>query len=83
MEFSRQETGVDSHSLPQGIFLTQGSNPGLPLPGESHGERSLVDYSLWDRKESDTNNTFNLSLSFPPRLQGLISRDSVFTGDIG
>ena len=83
MEFSRQETGVDSHSLPQGIFLTQGSNPGLPLPGESHGERSLVDYSLRDRKESDTTNTLNLSLSFPPRLQGLISRDSVFTGDIG
>ena len=81
MEFSRQETGVDSHSLPQRIFLTQGSNLGLPLSGESHGERSLVDYSLWDRKESDTTNTLNLS--FPPRLQGLISRDSVFTGDIG
>ena len=30
MEFSRQEyTGVGSHSLLQGIFLTQGSNPGL------------------------------------------------------
>ena len=24
------------------------------LPGESHGQRSLVDYSLWGRKESDT-----------------------------
>ena len=23
------------------------------LPGESHGQRSLVGYSLWDRKESD------------------------------
>ena len=30
MEFSRQETGGDSHSLLQGIFPTQGSNPGLP-----------------------------------------------------
>ena len=24
------------------------------LPGESHGRRSLVGYSPWDRKESDT-----------------------------
>ena len=23
------------------------------LPGESHGQRSLVGYSPWDRKESD------------------------------
>ena len=31
MEFSRPEnTGVDSLFLLQGIFLTQGSNPGLP-----------------------------------------------------
>ena len=29
MEFSRQNTGVGCHSLPQGIFLTQGLNPGL------------------------------------------------------
>ena len=26
----------------------------VSLPGESHGQRSLVDYSLWGRKESDT-----------------------------
>ena len=24
------------------------------LPGESHAQRSLVDYSPWGRKESDT-----------------------------
>ena len=29
MEFSRQDTGVGCHSLPQGIFPTQGLNPGL------------------------------------------------------
>ena len=29
MEFSRQNTGVGGCSLPQGIFPTQGSNPGL------------------------------------------------------
>ena len=25
----------------------------VSLPGESHGQRSLVGYSPWDRKESD------------------------------
>ena len=29
VEFSRQNTGVGCHSLPQGIFPTQPSNPGL------------------------------------------------------
>ena len=29
MEFSRQDTGVGGHSLLQGIFLIQGSNPHL------------------------------------------------------
>ena len=29
MGFSRQETGVGCHALPQGTFLTQGSNPCL------------------------------------------------------
>ena len=33
------------------------------LPGKSHGLRSLVGYSLWGRKESDT--TERLSLPFP------------------
>ena len=30
MELSRWNTGVGTHSLLQGIFPTQGSNPGLP-----------------------------------------------------
>ena len=30
-----QNTGVGSHSLLQGIFLTQGSSPGLPIAGKS------------------------------------------------
>ena len=30
MEFPGQNTGVGSHSLLQGIFPTQGMNPGLP-----------------------------------------------------
>ena len=34
MELSRQD-GVGSHSLLQGIFLTQGSNLGLPLQADT------------------------------------------------
>ena len=29
-------------------------SPPVLLPGKSHGQRSLVGYSLWGRKESDT-----------------------------
>ena len=32
------------------------------LPGKSHEQRSLVDYSPWGRKESDTTNTFTFIL---------------------
>ena len=32
------------------------------LPGKSHGQRSLVGYSPWDRKESDTTEQLTLSL---------------------
>ena len=34
MEFSGQNTGVGSLSLLQGVFPTQGSNPGLPHCGQ-------------------------------------------------
>ena len=47
MGFSRQEYW--SHFLLQGIFLTEGSNPGLQadsLPSESPG-KSLVTFNLW------------------------------------
>ena len=29
------------------------------LPGDSHGQRSLVDYSPWDHKESDMTEQLN------------------------
>ena len=32
------------------------------LPGESHGQRSLVGYSSWDREESDTTERLTISL---------------------
>ena len=45
-----------------GLIPGSGRSPGegngtlapVFLPGESHGWRSLVGYSPWDRKESDT-----------------------------
>ena len=35
MGFSRKVTGVGCHFLLQGIFLSQGSNPGLPHCGQT------------------------------------------------
>ena len=35
----------------------------LLLPGKSHGQRSLVDYSLWVCKESDTTERLHSSVS--------------------
>ena len=32
------------------------------LPGESHGQRSLMGHSPWDRKESDTTEQLTLSI---------------------
>ena len=34
------------------------------LPGKSHGQRSLVGYSPWGRKESDTTERLHFPLSF-------------------
>ena len=33
------------------------------LPGESHGQRSLVDYSKWGRKALDTTDIFTFPLT--------------------
>ena len=32
----------------------EGNGTSIFLPGESHGQRSLADYSPWGHKESDT-----------------------------
>ena len=36
------------------------------LPGESHGWRSLVGYSPWGRKESDTTEQLHFALHYTP-----------------
>ena len=48
----------------------------LLLPGKSHGQRSLVDYSPWGRKESDT--TEQLHFHFHTYFSGGRSGDLVF-----
>ena len=58
-----QETWVRSpgwkEPLRKGMFLTL-----VFLPRESHGHRSLADYSPWDCKESDMTGQLTFSLSF-------------------
>ena len=47
--------GTWVHSLGWEDSLEREQQPTLVfLPGEFHGQRSLVGYSLWDHKESDT-----------------------------
>jgi len=41
------------------------------LPGKSHGQRSMVGYSPWGRKESDTTNfTFLYEILFSSEEHG-------------
>ena len=53
-DFPGKNTGVGHHSLLQGIFLTQGSNPGAPalwvdsLPSEPPGKPQTL---LWGEKK--------------------------------
>ena len=42
------------------------------LPGESHGQRSLVGYSPWGCKESGTTEWLSLSTNNSPRADGFV-----------
>ena len=52
------------------------STPAL-LPGKSHGRRSLIGYSPWGRKESDTTERLHF-LHFPWRQEFLVSPETLF-----
>ena len=54
-----QETGVQSLGWEDPWRRKWQSIPVL-LPGKSHGERSLVGYSPWGRKESDKTERLHL-----------------------
>ena len=51
-----------------GLGRPPGVGSGKPTPvfllGESHGQRNLAGYGLWDRKDSHTTNTFSFTLRF-------------------
>ena len=50
----------DPGSIP-GSGRSPGKGNGTPLlPGKPHGQRSLVGYSPWDHKESDTTEQLHL-----------------------
>ena len=57
-----QETQVGS--LAQEDPLEKGTATPVFLPGESHGQRSLVGCSPWHHKESDTTKQLTFSFSF-------------------
>ena len=65
-----QETWVQS--LGQEGPLEKWKPTPVFLPGKFHGQRSLVGYSEWDHKESDTNEqTFFLSVNFSFKIRVL------------
>ena len=51
--------GLERSPLEKGVVTTP-----VFLPGEFHGQRSLVGYSPWGHKESDTTEQLTLSLHF-------------------
>ena len=66
----------DANLIP-GLGRSPGEGNGNPLqlflPGKSHGQRSLVGYSPWGRKESDMTEQLTLfKISITQILQGLV-----------
>ena len=53
-------------------------------PGESHGQRSLVGYSLWGRKESDTTEllTHTSCPSIPGNRNTLVTQGKQWGGHL-
>ena len=62
--FAMQETGVQTLGQEDALEKEMATQlTPVFLPGEFHGQRSLMDYSLWGPKESDTTEWLTLSLS--------------------
>ena len=59
-----QETLVQSRGWEDP--LQKGMAPHSSMPGEVHGQRSLVGYSPWDHKDSDTTERLNSKTCFYP-----------------
>ena len=52
------------------------------LPGRVHGQRSLVGYSQWDRKESDTTEQLTLSLPFSHILGAVLGAEDTVVNKV-
>ena len=62
----------DPGSIP-GSRRSPGEGNGNPLlPGKSHGQRSLVGYSPWGHKESDTTKQLHFHFHFFPMSKHLL-----------
>ena len=62
--FAMQETGVQTRGQEDALEKEMATQlTPVFFPGEFHGQRSLMDYSLWGPKESDTTEWLTLSLS--------------------
>ena len=61
MGFPGGSDGKESACNAKDMDLIPGSGRS-PGEGEAHGQRSLVGYSSWGRKESDMTNTFTVTL---------------------
>ena len=59
-----QETQVQSLGQEDPLEKAMATHSSI-LPGESHGQKSLADYSLWGWKESDTAELLTQT-TFPP-----------------
>ena len=56
-------TGLTRTSLVAQVVKRPGEWQPIPvfLPGKSHGQRSLIGYSLWGHKESDMTERFHFT----------------------
>ena len=57
------------------------STPGL-LPGKSHGQRSLIDYSPWGRKDSDMNEWLHFTSHADNSFPGTDPLSTFFSGAV-
>ena len=51
----RRGSKVKHFLVPISLWRRKWPPTPVPLPGKSHGQTSLIGYSPWGRKESDTN----------------------------
>ena len=59
----RSEYTLNIWHSPRGVWRTKWQPTPVFMPGKSQGQRSLVGYSLWGRKELDTTERLNATIT--------------------